>query len=335
MNNNLINNEYIDNDLLKQFESYCKLTLTDITIQNYIYGLSIFQKYLNIPILELKKNNIIEIYTNIIKDNSKNLAYIVKSSIKKYFDFLNDVYNLELNNNILNVKIQGWVLKEKLPATSSDKTLEIIRAIEKLNNSFSNKRNILTILILATTGIRRKEILSIQLSDIDLINNTIFIRNPKGEKKARSVLIAEIVKEKLKSYLIAREKIAEYGNENLLITSQGKKLNISSFARISQDLSKRINIKFTFHSFRRGLATELYNKQNIRVSDIANILGHANINCTVKHYIQIDNNKINDILNNHNLYKIKSKNIGYFNNIKQAININKKNKKKSIDNTVI
>lgn len=330
-----MNNKYIDNDLLKQFESYCKLTLTDITIQNYLYGLSIFQKYLNIPILELKKNNIIEIYTNIIKDNSKNLAYIVKSSIKKYFDFLNDVYNLELNNNILNVKIQGWVLKEKLPATSSDKTLEIIKAIEKLNNSFSNKRNILTILILATTGIRRKEILSIQLSDIDLINNTIFIRNPKGEKKARSVLIADIVKQKLQSYLIAREKIAEYGNENLLITSQGKKLTINSFARISQDLSKRINIKFTFHSFRRGLATELYNKQNIRVSDIANILGHANINCTVKHYIQIDNNKINDILNNHNLYKIKSKNIGYFNDIQKAIKDIKKNKKKSIDNTVI
>ena len=120
-----------------------------------------------------------------------------------------------------------------------------------------------------------------------------------------------------------------------MITSQGKKLTINSFARISQDLSKRINIKFTFHSFRRGLATELYNKQNIRVSDIANILGHANINCTVKHYIQIDNNKINDILNNHNLYKIKSKNIGYFNDIQKAIKDIKKNKKKSIDNTVI
>lgn len=327
--------EYINNDLLKQFESYCKLTLTDTTIQNYRYGLYIFQKYLNIPITELKKNNIIEIYTNIIKDNSKNLAYIVKSSIKKYFDFLNDVYNLELNNNILNVKMQGWVLKEKLPATSSDKTLEIIKAIEKLNNSFSNKRNILTVLILATTGIRRKEMLSIQLSDIDLINNTIFIRNPKGEKKTRSVLIAEIVKEKLKSYLIAREKIAEYGNENLLITSQGKKLTINSFARISQDLSKRINIKFTFHSFRRGLATELYNKQNIRVSDIANILGHKSINCTVKHYIQIDNNKINDILNKHSLYQIKSKKIGHFNDIKQAINILNKDKKKNIDNNLI
>lgn len=327
-------NKYINNDLLKQFENYCKLTLTEKTIQNYLYALSIFQKYLNMPITELKKNNIIEIYTNIIKDNSKNLAYIVKSSIKKYFDFLNDIYNLELNNNILNIKIQGWVLKRKLPATSSNKTLEIIKAIEKLPHSFSNKRNILAILILATTGIRRKEILGIQLSDIDLINNTIFIRNPKN-KKPRSVLIAEIVKEKLKSYLIAREKIAEYGNENLLITTQGKELNINSFARISQELSKRINIYFTFHSFRRGLATELYNKNNVRISDIANILGHANINCTVKHYIQIDNHKINDILNKHSLYQIKSKKIGHFNDIKQAINILNKDKKKNIDNNLI
>lgn len=332
MNTNLINTQYINSDLLKQFESYCKLTLTDMTIHNYLYGLSIFQKYLHIPISQLKKNNIIEIYTNIIKDYSKNIAYIVKSSIKKYFDFLNDIYNLELNNNILNIKMQGWVLKQKLPAISSDKTLEIIKAIEKLNNSFSNKRNILTILILATTGIRRKELLSIQLSDIDLINNTIFIRNPKGEKKARTVLIADIVKEKLQSYLIARDKIAEYDNENLLITIKGKKITIYSFANIFRNLSKRINIKFTFHSFRRGLATELYNKQNIRVSDIANILGHSSINCTVKHYIQIDNTKISDILNNHNLYKINNKSVGYFNDIKNIIN---KDSINSIDNNVL
>ena len=304
MNTNLINTQYINNDLLKQFENYCKLTLTDRTIENYLYSLNIFQKYLHIPIPQLKKNNIIEIYTNIIKDYSKNIAYTVKASIKKYFDFLNDIYNLELNNNILNVKMQGWVLKQKLPAISSDKTLEIIKAIEKLNNSFNNQRNILMVLILATTGIRRKELLSIQLSDIDLINNTIFIRNPKGEKKARTVLIANIVKEKLQSYLIAREKIAEYDNENLLITRTGKTINIDSFATIFRSLSKKTNIKFTFHSFRRGLATELYNKQNVRVSDIANILGHANINCTIKHYIQIDNAKISDILNNHNLYKM-------------------------------
>lgn len=313
-----INYNFINNDTLKLFESYCQLTLTEITIKNYLYALSIFQKYNTIPISELKKNNIIEIYSKIIKDNSKNLAYIVKSSLKKYFDFLNDVYGLELNNNILNVKIQGWHLKNRLPATSSLKTIEIIKELEKLPQSFANQRNILTLLILATTGIRRKEVLGIQIADIDFNNNTILIRNTKGNKKARTVLLADIVKSKLKSYLKERNQIAN-NNENLLITTSGNPFEISSFARISQHLSKKINIKFTYHSFRRGLATELYNQHNIRVSDIANILGHASLNTTVKHYIQIDYNKINNILNNHNLYKIKSNCIGNFNDIKQLI----------------
>lgn len=320
--------EYIDNQALKQFENYCKLNLTDITVKNYRYGLLLFRKYLKIPLSQLKKNNIIEIYTNIIKDNSRYTAYIVKSSIKKYFEFVNDTYELELNSSILNVKIQGWVMKNKLPATNSATTLEIVNQLKKLKNSFSNRRNILAILILATSGIRRKELYNIQISDIDFENNLIFIRHPKGEKKTRFVLIADIVKEKLQSYLIEREKIAEIDNENLFISNKGNSMSLYSFTRVILLLSKKVNIRFTFHSFRRGLATELYNQNNVRIPDIANILGHSNIDCTVKHYIQIDKTKITDILNKHNLYKIKSNNIGHFADIKQAMN----NKKEVEDN---
>lgn len=316
---NTINIEYIDNKALEQFESYCKLNHTDITVHNYRFGLITFRKYLKIPVSQLKKNNIIEIYTNIIKDSSRNLAYLVKSSIKKYFEFVNDTYNLELNNNILNIKIQGWVMKKKLPATTSDTTLEIIEKLKSFKNSFSNKRNILAILILATTGIRRKELYNIQVADIDLENDFIFIRHPKGEKKTRSVLIADIVKEKLISYLNEREKIANIDTDLLFISKFGNALTINGFTRIIRRLAEKTNINFTFHSFRRGLATELYNQNNVRVSDIANILGHSNIDCTVKHYIQIDKTKINDILNRHNLYKIKSKNIGYFSDIKKEL----------------
>ncbi|TKZ17244.1 tyrosine-type recombinase/integrase, partial [Brachyspira catarrhinii] len=72
-----------------------------------------------------------------------------------------------------------------------------------------NQRNILMFLILATTGIRRKEVVGIKLDDIDFQNNLIYIANPKGNKKPRYVLLAEIVKNYLKDYLIERNKIAE------------------------------------------------------------------------------------------------------------------------------
>ncbi|WP_422865675.1 tyrosine-type recombinase/integrase [Brachyspira hyodysenteriae] len=63
-------------------------------------------------------------------------------------------------------------------------------------------------------------------------------------------------------------------------------------------------MNFTLHSFRRGLATELYNDNNIQVQDIALLLGHSKIDTTVKHYIKADKKRLNTALEKHNLFKI-------------------------------
>ena len=211
-------------------------------------------------------------------------------------------YEADLNTSILNVKIPDYVI-QNTSTIDSKKTLELLELMKK-KKSFSNKRNILMFLILATTGIRRKEVVGIKLNDIDFENNTIYITNPKGNKKPRYVLLADIVKEHIKDYMIERNKRAEKNVQNLLITQQGKACTISSISHIANRLSKKYNINFTLHSFRRGLATELYNDNNIQVQDIALLLGHKKIQTTVDHYIKADKKRLNKALENHNLFKI-------------------------------
>lgn len=290
--------------LKKDFINYCHLSISKVTTYNYCYALEkYFFKHCEVSIIELKKKHLIQIYSRIINEKGRNIAKNVKNAIHKYFDFLNDVYEADLNTSILNVKIPEYVI-QNTSIINSNQTLELIELMKK-KKGFANQRNILMFLILATTGIRRKELVGIKLDDIDFQNNLIYIANPKGNKNPRYVLLAEIVKNYLKDYLIERNKIAEKNVQNLLITQRGKACTIESISHIANKLSKRYNINFTLHSFRRGLATELYNDNNIQVQDIALLLGHKKVQTTVDHYIKADKKRLNTALENHNLFKIK------------------------------
>ena len=290
--------------LKQEFINYCHLSISKVTTYNYCYALEkYFCKYCNVSISELKKRHIIQIYSQITNEKGRNTAKNVKNAITKYFNFLNDVYEADLNLSILNVKVPEYVI----PNTStidSKKTLELLELMKR-KKGFANQRNILMFLILATTGIRRKEVCGIKLDDIDFENNTIYISNPKGNKKHRTVLLAEIVKNYLKDYLIERNKRADKNVQNLLITQAGKECTIDTIGHVASRLSKRYNINFSLHSFRRGLATELYNDNNIQVQDIALLLGHTKIQTTVDHYIKADKKRLNTALENHTLFKIK------------------------------
>ena len=290
--------------LKNEFIAYCHLSISKVTTYNYCYALEkYFFKYSDVSITELKKRHIIQIYSKIINEKGRNIAKNVKNGLNKYFNFLNDVYEADLNISILNVKIPEYVV-QNTSTINSEQTLEIIELMKK-KKGFANQRNILMFLILATTGIRRKEVCGIKLDDIDFENNTIYIANVKGNKKPRTVLLADIVKNYLKDYLIERKKRAEKNVQNLLITQQGKACTIDSISHIANRLAKKYNINFTLHSFRRGLASELYNDNNIQVQDIALLLGHSKIDTTIKHYIKADKKRLNTALENHNLFKIK------------------------------
>ena len=290
--------------LKNEFINYCHLSISKITTYNYCYALEkYFFKYSDVSIAELKKKHLIQIYSKIINEKGRNIAKNVKNAIHKYFDFLNDVYEADLNTSILNVKIPEYIIQNS-SAINSNTTIELIELMKK-KKGFANQRNILMFLIFATTGIRRKEVVGIKLDDIDFENNTIYINNPKGNKKPRYVLLAEIVKNYLKDYLIERNKRTEKNVQNLLITQNGKACTIESISHIANRLSKKYNIDFTLHSFRRGLATELYNDNNIQVQDIALLLGHKKVQTTVDHYIKADKKRLNSALENHNLFKIK------------------------------
>ena len=67
------------------------------------------------------------------------------------------------------------IIKEQL-VVKANQTLDIIKKIERTSkDSFTNQRNILMMLLMSNTGIRRKETAGIDIRNINLENRTITI----------------------------------------------------------------------------------------------------------------------------------------------------------------
>ena len=228
----------------------------------------------------------------VVKDYLKYLAKNKVITMQKFFDIFD------------NLKVPKRRIKNQLCVKSE----EAIRFIEKLKNgrdSFSNRRNILMILLLSNTGIRRKEVAYINPSSINFEGNTIVIYKTKGSKP-RVIGFSNYVKDTLLNYLKERESVLKKYNkksENLLIKKNGDDLSINSISKMMSKISKEYNFKITCHSLRRGFATDMAeSKTDIYL--ISKLMGHESINTTVSRYIQVLSGAIKEAMNNHLLSKL-------------------------------
>lgn len=140
---------------------------------------------------------------------------------------------------------------------------------------FANK---LMIQLLFETGMRRNEIVNVQVEDVDLQNNLILLKETKT-KKERYVPFSDFTKELLINYMGVRKK--------------GNLFNItsSSVSDCLVRIKKRLNLeKFHAHMFRHTFATYMLRK-GCDLKTLQMILGHSNLS-TTERYLHCDVNNI-------------------------------------------
>ena len=324
-NNKLYDYNYInDFSLVKNYLEYCSIYKSETTINTYRSCLKTFYifyaKY-------LKENNInceehliksieqktLETYINFLvnKKLSADTIHSRISVLKDYFKFLskNKIVNGQKIFDIFeDLRLPKKIIKSQI-CRKSNEVIELLKKIKEGSdkNKFSMRRNILMILLMSNTGMRKKEIANINVNYIDFNDNTITIYKTKNSKP-RIVGFSESVKNSLLEYLKERESILKNNNREsnrLLIKSAGGDLSLDMIGKIMQRLSKKYNFKITCHSLRRGFATDMAeNKTDIYL--ISKMLGHANINTTASRYIQVFSNAIKEAMNNHPFSKLQT-----------------------------
>ncbi len=164
-------------------------------------------------------------------------------------------------------------------------TLEtVMKMVEVCNSgSFTDDRDATILLALFDTGCRARELLSIQLADVNQMLGDVLIRSGKG-RKPRTVYFGKATRKALRRYLQHRAD----DNPALFITiGDNSRL---SYSGLREAVGRRAKLagmakQPSLHSFRRGFAiTMLRSKTDLYT--LARLMGHTDIT-VLKYYLKL------------------------------------------------
>jgi len=150
----------------------------------------------------------------------------------------------------------------------------------------TQKRDLAMLTLFLGTGIRVSECVGLDLDDIDFNVGSFLVTRKGGNQSI--LYMPEEVEKALKEYIAERKQMeALEGHENALFLSLQKKRMgvravenmVKKYAAIAAPLKKRISP----HKLRSTYGTNLYNETG-DIYLVADVLGHADINTTRRHY---------------------------------------------------
>jgi integrase/recombinase XerD len=236
------------------------------TINTYSDSLQTFLRYYQAKTIEEITNDDLIVFNNqyiLANQLSASLQNQVVNAVKLFF---RSVVNKQIDPEL----IHRPKTQKLLPNVLSKEEIKLIL------NALGNVKHKAMLSVIYSCGLRRSELLTLKLTDIDSKRHLIVIRQSKG-KKDRIVPLSEKILELLREYYIA------YKPKLWLFEGQDKKsaYDESSLANVlKQALEKsKINKPVTLHWLRHSYATHLLeNGTDLRY--IQEILGHSRSSTT-------------------------------------------------------
>lgn len=199
------------------------------------------------------------------------------SSLKAFYKFLLKTKQIEVSP----------LFKHK--ALKTPKKIQIPFSEEELNNvlhhmaykeGFEGVRDKLIIDLFYTTGIRRSELIGLQLNAVDLSGGVVKVLGKRN--KERIVPLLSLVIEQLKLYLDERKGLKSIVDANyLFLLSSGNKLNETFVYRLINDYFSNVSekVKRSPHMLRHTFATHMLN-HGADLNSIKELLGHSSLAST-------------------------------------------------------
>lgn len=246
---------------INQFNNFCTETYNINTDNEIVTDFKIIRRW----IAELSS-----------KGNSAKTINRKLSSLRSYYNFLMREGFVKSNPVI---KIVRPKIEKKLPEFISENNINILLdSADLFNDDFEGTRDRLIIELLYGTGIRRSELIGINISEVDIKNKTIKVTG-KGNKQ-RIIPFPKSIIEVYNKYINYRKELISETN-NLFITKSGKAIYPNLVYRV---VTKHIFLvssmkKRSPHTLRHSYATHLLNN-GADINAVKELLGHANLSAT-------------------------------------------------------
>ena len=263
------------NHLIETYSEYLifQKGLSPNTVDSYISDLKKLSLYLQDS--EISQQSIENYFLDISDFNySTSTKKRFYSSIKNFLKYLDE------EENILQIKLSELRLKSirKLPEVLSVEDIEkMINAYK--HDDFLNSRNKTIIDVLYSTGCRVSELCNINLSDLDLVDNSLKLKG-KGSKQ-RIVPIGSELKLNLLKYLKIRENFINNKGEPLFLTKSKNSLDRTAVFRIIKNTALKASLDTNIHphTLRHSAATHML-EGGCDLRTVQEFLGHSSVSTT-------------------------------------------------------
>lgn len=128
------------------------------------------------------------------------------------------------------------------------------------------------------TGLRKNELLNLKLTDVDVDNLTVFVRQGKGNKD-RIVPMSHTLAQSLKRYLLERKKQRKTCAEFFVSSNRNKGYSENGLKLLVNQLREASGIYFTVHTLRHTFAT-LMLEGGCDIFSLSKMMGHSDIKTT-------------------------------------------------------
>ncbi len=283
---------------IKNFLEFIKSDkkLSKNTLESYQRDILQYQEYLEekkIDYKEVNNENVLG-YLDYLKGLDKKASTISRhlASIRLFYQYL-------LKNKIVKEDptrgIQSPKIEKKAPSILSSQEVSLL--LEQPNGEgLKSIRDKAMLEVAYATGMRVTEIISLNVSDIDLDSSLVTCKN---ENKQRIIPLGKLSLSALKEYMtIARPNMIKDDNETaLFVNVNGKRLTRQGFWKIIKFYKEQAHITkdITPHVLRHSFATHLL-QNGADLKSIQTMLGHSDISST-QVYMQFQDDSLKNIYN--------------------------------------
>lgn len=269
----------------------------EITKDSYKRTLQAFAKYLWTNSINLPNKMDILGYKEYLAKRVRS-ASIQKIIVvlRGFFTYLESegVYK-NIMNGVRGVKIEQTF---KRNAFTVNEVMMLINKAKELAVNIEGKRNYTIVVLLATTGLRTIEVERANVNDLVDVRGDykLYIQGKGRDDKDQYVRLSNEVYAIIMDYLMSRDSESDALFINHDHNYYGKRITTRTIRRVVKELIRRIGIddsRYTTHSLRHSLATNLMLHGHGTLEQAKQILRHKDISTTqlYNHSLQRSQNK--------------------------------------------
>ena len=281
---------------IKKFLEFIKVDkkLSKNTLESYQRDILQYKEYIienNINYVNVKNEDIINYleYLHTINKKSSTISRHL-ASIRLFYQYLAKSKTVKEDPT---KGIQSPKIEKKAPSVLSSQEVSLLLDQPK-GEDLKSIRDKAMLEIAYATGMRVTEIISLNISDIDLTNSSVTC---KTENKQRIIPLGKMSLHALQEYMeTARLNMIKDDNEQaLFVNVNGKRLTRQGFWKIIKYYKEQAHIskEITPHVLRHSFATHLL-QNGADLKSIQSMLGHSDISST-QVYMQFQDDSLKNI----------------------------------------